>query len=166
MSRRSLAAAAVAAVMLAVPAVAQSSCDTSPAAVKEAAAIAQQGYAQWIAAEKVNNADAAGALYTDDAVLLPPGEPARVGRSAILEWYHASNRGPAALADETFTPTALARCGDMILDVSEFRGHFNVPGKGIFPFHGKNMVIWKKDADGKWKLYRDMWSNIKETPAT
>ncbi len=140
-------------------------CSSSPQALKHAAAIAQQGYARWIKATQARDSQADAALYTDDAVVLPPDQAPVVGRAAIVKFYQDFNASPARLVDETFTPRALLFCGDMIVDVSEFTGHVEVPGKGLIPFHGKNMVVWKKDTDGDWKLQRDMWSDIREPAA-
>jgi uncharacterized protein (TIGR02246 family) len=142
-----------------------SACSSSPEAVKQAAAITQQGYARWIAATQARDSQADTDLYTDDAVVLPPNQDPVMGKAAILKFYQDFNAGPARLADETFTPRALLLCGDTMIDVSEFTGHVDVPGKGLIAFHGKNMVVWKKDKDGAWKLQRDMWSDIREPAA-
>lgn len=140
-------------------------CSSSPQAVKQAAAIAQQGYARWIAATQKHDSQADADLYTEDAVVLPPGQAPVMGKGAILEFYKKFNADPATLVDEAFTPRALLACPDMIVDVSEFTGHVDVPGKGLIAFHGKNMVVWRKDKDGAWKLQRDMWSDIREPAA-
>ncbi len=139
-----------------------SPCSSSPQAVKQAAAIAQQGYARWIAATQARDSQADADLYTEDAVVLPPDQGPVVGKQAILKFYQDFNASPVRLLDETFTPRALLVCGSIIIDVSEFTGHVDVPGKGTIAFHGKNMVVWKKDKDGAWKLQRDMWSDIRE----
>jgi uncharacterized protein (TIGR02246 family) len=140
-------------------------CSSSPQAVKEAAAIAQHGYARWIAATQARDSQADADLYTEDAVVLPPGQAPVMGKAAILAFYKKFNAEPATLVDETFTPLALLLCGDTIIDVSEFTGYVEVPGKGRIAFHGKNMVVWKKDREGVWKLQRDMWSDIREPAA-
>ena len=30
---------------------------------------------------------------------------------------------------------------------------------GAMKYEGKYLVVWKKQEDGSWKLYRDMWSS-------
>jgi uncharacterized protein (TIGR02246 family) len=118
------------------------------------------GYKQWIAA--ANRKDAAGlaALYDQDAVLLPPREKPQVGKAAIAEWYKHYVADPRFVPfTETFDSNSFHVVGDIAIDTSDFDGDATRNGKTIH-FHGKNLVLWKKQKDGSWKIFRDMWDEI------
>ncbi|MCH7806619.1 MAG: DUF4440 domain-containing protein [Proteobacteria bacterium] len=102
-----------------------------------------------------NAGDAAGVgtLYTEDAMLLPPGGPAVSGNEAMVAfWRELMASGLAGIElidDEVFGMGNTATA----------RGHFvgfDADGNEIGT--GKYMVVWKKDG-GAWKLHRDIWNN-------
>jgi uncharacterized protein (TIGR02246 family) len=126
----------------------------SEATVREAIA---HTYERYVAAAKRHDALALAALYDDSAMLIPPGRDPIVGREGIIKEYRAFASSPGNLVDETFTSIALTTSASYAVDVSTFAGHWNVPGKGPRPFRGKNMVVWKRERGGSWKIYRDMW---------
>ena len=109
-------------------------------------------------AEAFNGGDSAGvaALYTADAALFPPGAARVDGRAAIQAfWQGAIDDGITALSLEA---VEVEESGDLAMEVGSFS--LAVPGEGgqqttVF---GKYIVVWKKGADGVWRLYRDIWN--------
>ena len=102
-----------------------------------------------------NAGDGAGmaALYTEDAMLLPPGGESVEGRAAI----------------EAFWQSAIEELGVQVaLKTSELKSHMDAATEvGSYVFtgeggshvdHGKYVVLWKK-VDGDWKLHRDIWNS-------
>ncbi len=96
------------------------------------------------------------ALYTQDAVLLPPDGPAVEGAEAIAAFM------------ETFPPVTAFSLENVEVegmgDLAYVRGIFSmtVPpaGEGAPPVtsRGKYIDIRKRQADGRWLIYRDMFS--------
>ncbi|MFQ5889018.1 MAG: YybH family protein [Gemmatimonadota bacterium] len=133
--------------LLALPSVSlgQASSDTR-------AAIAEATEA-WEAAWNAGDGAGIAALYTDDAMLLPPGSEPIEGREAIQAfWQSAVESGSQAELKmgevEDFGETAI-----------EVRGSYVVTGAdGAHLDHGKYIVVWKK-VDGSWKLHRDIWNS-------
>lgn len=117
----------------------------------------EQREAAYFHAFKNKDADALANLYDENAMLMPPGHATIRGRSAILTFYRDFTATPETLEDEQFRSLALDVCGNFALDVSAFSGHMQAPGKPKTEFHGKNLVIWRRQLDGSWKYYRDMW---------
>ena len=99
--------------------------------------------------------DSAGvaALYTPDAVLLPPGSPEITGTSAIQQfWQGAMDMGVAAAK---LTTVAAEELGDKTIE----QGQFVLSAADGSPLdHGKYVVIWKQH-EGHWHLYQDIFNS-------
>lgn len=101
------------------------------------------------------DAEAIGRLYTADAISEPNNQPNLRGRDAIV----ASLKGMFEQVSVTtvLTPDETKTLGDVGLD----RGTYTVtvtPKVGAPPTssQGRYMVVFKKDTDGSWKVWRDM----------
>src|SRR5579884_1314167 len=130
--------------------------NTSEVQVRKAIA---EGYRQWISAVQKKDVNAVAALYTEDAVMLPPNQPAVSGREAIRHFYEDFYRSPGTLLNEEFTTTSLELRGDMAIETADFSGDVQLPDKGKISFKGKNLVVWQKQKNGAWMLFRDAWNS-------
>lgn len=89
-------------------------------------------------------------LYTEDALLLPPGRDVR-GREGAVRWFYAP---PARRPREHHLQAEALRIhGDIATDV----GHWNVVNAAGEEFRGRYLVVWRKDDDGRWRMMYDMW---------
>lgn len=109
--------------------------------------------ANWVKA--ANDPAAFTSFYAQDAVLLPPGGPMATGKEAIGEtWQHLMAQPGFAL---TFAPTKVdvARSGDLAYEIGNYT--LTVKDKRGRPqmSKGKYLVVWAKQADGKWKAVVD-----------
>jgi ketosteroid isomerase-like protein len=98
-------------------------------------------------------------FYVDDVVLLPPSEPAVVGKGAVrIYWSKAMKQVTtlegASLFDEiiVFGDWAYARGkyegrSRLTSDGREFEDRLNFSG------------LWRRDSDGSWRIARDMWNS-------
>lgn len=111
-------------------------------------------------AEAFNNGDAAAiaALYTEDAILLPPGAPLIRGKAAI----------EAQLAKEAgggFKIEIVSLESPSQGDTGYNLGTFTVKdANGTVVDTGKFIEIWKR-ANGEWKLYADIYNSDVPPPA-
>ena len=102
------------------------------------------------------------ASYTEDAVTMMPGYPAWRGRSEM-----AANGSKffetVKLSDVKFNTTDVDIAGDYAIETGTYE--MTVTPKGAKPMadKGKYLTIWKKQADGSWKIYRDI-SNTSLSP--
>lgn len=121
----------------------------SPALADDAADIQAQDEA-FQAAFNASDAAAVAALYTEDAVALPPGGPMVRGREAIQEMWQGALDG--GLADLALMPGEIEVTGDTAWEMSTMSGMLSDE-----PISGKYVVVWKKDGD-TWLLHRDIWN--------
>ncbi|MEI7898195.1 MAG: DUF4440 domain-containing protein [bacterium] len=92
------------------------------------------------------------AYYTEDAMILYPNTDAVKGREAILAAF--STLG----TDINVTPTILDISGkdDLAYVVGTVKMETNAK---VELDHGKYIEIWKKQADGKWKVVYDIFNS-------
>ena len=117
------------------------------------------GYLHWIDATQAKDVNAVLVLYTDDAVVLPDHENMITGRAAIRGFYERWYSSKGKLVKQQFEETSIFMGGaDVAIETADYSGTMNVGGKDVL-FKGKNMVVWKKDAEGSWKIFRDIWNS-------
>src|SRR5438552_5953511 len=140
--------------LLSVPVLAS---DDEEARIKTAV---EDRYKEWIAAANKKDAVALTELYDENAVLMPKEEEPVIGKAAIGEYYKK------LVADPHFVPFTLTLnwnsfhvVGDIAMATSVFEGDVTRDGKQTH-FRGKNLLVWKKQKDGSWKIFRYMFDEI------
>ena len=132
----------------------------APSQAEDVAAI-KSGVEQYVAV--VGDASASVALFTDDGVLMPPNEPAVIGKEAMLS-YNQAFWGQFT-EELTLSPEEVEVAGDWAFA----RGTAAVtytPKAGGQPTEdtGKWLQIWRRGADGSWKLAHDIWNSDQPLP--
>jgi uncharacterized protein (TIGR02246 family) len=94
------------------------------------------------------------ALYAEDATLLPPNRSAVQGRAAIQAYLESDS--PLS----NFQIQILELDGRMDLAYTREMVTFTLHSSGAAPSEGRSkvMAIWRKMADGSWKVLRDTWN--------
>lgn len=144
---------------IAVGLIALSACQPPPPAdtTVDMAAIRANG-AEWDKSYNSGNADAIVALYSDDAVLMPPGAPAASGKTA-MKTFLAANIAESAAAGLTLAIDANAATAGASGDLGWRSGTFTVSDKaGATVDTGKWLEVWHKTGD-KWHITRDIWNS-------
>ena len=130
-------------------------------ASKEEAAIRAITQA-WQKGYNAGDAKAVAALYSEQAVLLPPGAPAAKGNAAILA-YLTKDTADAAKAGVSLSIDPKSDVG-ISGDLAWESGTYSVKAKsGATVEAGKFLAVYKKSS-GKWHLIRDTW-NADAAPA-
>lgn len=122
----------------------------------------KEGLDAWEAAFNAGDGKALADLYTEAAVLLPPGAERIEGRGKIAEfWQGAIDSG---LADPDLEAVEVVESGDLAYEVGKLS--ITAPGEDgePTPVSGKYIVIWQRGDDGEWRLHRDIW-NMSPTPS-
>lgn len=104
--------------------------------------------------EAIARGDAEGAareVYSEDAVILPPGADIVRGRDDIVGfWRDAASALKLERAD--LTTVELHRAGDFVHQIG--RASLVLGGQEV---HGKYTVLWKQEG-GRWKWHVDCWN--------
>lgn len=110
----------------------------------------------WEKAYNAGDAKAVAALYTEDALLLPPGAPGVHGRAAILAFF-TRDIAQSKAAGAVFVvnrKTDVGVSGSMGWE----SGTYTVMVKGAVVDSGKFLSVSRKE-NGKWLYLRDTWNS-------
>ena len=118
---------------------------------------------EFITVHNTNDAARLAELYSDDAVLMLPNEPARVGNQAVQSSFQGSFdqfTAELSLASDEVQVTA-----DLAFD----RGTYTIKltpksGGEVIEDNGKWIVILQKQPDGSWKIARDIGNSDNPPP--
>jgi uncharacterized protein (TIGR02246 family) len=104
--------------------------------------------------QRFANGDATGmaSLYTQDALLMPPGAPVQQGHNAIgTFWKMVMEMG---IKSARLTTKQIDELGETAVEV----GEYELGGQdGQSIDRGKYIVVWKKEK-GNWRLDKDIWN--------
>ncbi len=142
-----------------------------PQAETEAAAEAEYDAPDFAAMNEAYDAaissgdtEAFGMFYAEDAVSMPPNEPPLVGRPAIVAYaaedFAAMSGSLASQSEGSYVMGGVA----VEWGTYSFSGAM-VDSDVTVSEDGKYVAIWERQADGSWRIVRDIW-NLNAAPQT
>jgi uncharacterized protein (TIGR02246 family) len=128
-----------------------------PAQGQDAVRVAiEKRAAEFSAAFNRGDVKAVAAMYTEDAIALPPDADIVRGRTAIEKlWTDAMASGMKSI---TFTVLDVQSSGDLAVETGRAAIGLQPAGKPVTTQTGKYVVVWQRGADGQWRLLRDIWN--------
>ncbi len=108
--------------------------------------------------------EALAELYDEDAIRMPAEAPPQIGKEAIREWFRLEAEGDVVQIDNVVRDAqAFGDWGYMWGDATGLL----TPRDGSEPrvVHAKWMSVVRRQADGSWKTYRDIYNTNEPTPA-
>ena len=113
--------------------------------------------AEWANAFNAGDAATLAAMYSEDAVIYPPGMPPVQGRAGVQEVFQGyidTGASGDLHGQETFIE------GDLAYKV----GHYSLKNADGSPMdEGSYLEVWRK-IDGQWWFVRDMWNSDLPAP--
>ena len=111
----------------------------------------------WGAAFKARDLARTMAFLTEDAVLIPPNEPAVVGAEAIAAWSERMFDA-VTIKEIDITVGGVRVAGDWA--VSHGVWHMTMSaGDTEFSDSTRYVIIWERQDDGAWKVSHDVWNS-------
>jgi uncharacterized protein (TIGR02246 family) len=130
---------------------------SSDTRVTDEAAVRQLD-AQWSKAAGANDVEAVVSYYSDDASLLPPNAPIVTGKPAIRAVW-STLLGPGVSLSWQPTGVEVARSGELAYVMGTYADTAKDDKGNTVSDHGKLVEVWKKQADGKWKVVADIYNS-------
>lgn len=116
----------------------------------------------WVAHER-GDALALAALVTEDAVLMVPGFPDVVGRSAIqaaAEQMFASTR----ISDFHVKQREIKVISDMAYELAWYSETLRAQAGSSNSVDGRYLIVWKRGTDNRWQIHRNLFNFASAVP--
>ena len=110
--------------------------------------------------ESVKNGDSAAFLncYTKNACMMPAGSPKLCTTASMMQFFNGARK--MGIASMNLQTLEVSGSKDLVVEEGIYE-MFTQDGKSVDK--GKYLTTWKQE-DGKWKLYRDMFSSDMPPP--
>ena len=110
-------------------------------------------------AAQAKDVDRAISNYAEDAVWLPPNSPSVQGKQAIRAGWSQLLAIPGLSIDWHIEKVDVSRAGD--LAYTYYKYQMTIPGQDgkAIADHGKDLAVWKKQSDGRWKMIADTFNS-------
>jgi uncharacterized protein (TIGR02246 family) len=142
-----------------------SACAPAPPDLQAEQAALMQVSREWAQAAATGDAERIASYWADDAVVMPPDQPAIVGKAAILEFVRASLAIPGFSVTWEPEQASVAGSGDIGYLIERNQFTLKDASGTLLTLHGKSATVWRKDSTGAWKCVVDIW-NDNPPPAT
>jgi uncharacterized protein (TIGR02246 family) len=109
--------------------------------------------ADWVKAAAAKNAEQFASFYADDGTLMAPGAPMTTGRVAVQKAVAGLMALPGFAL--TFAPTTVDVGGDGAYEIGDYSLTTNDAKGTPQTAKGKYVVLWRRQADGKWRVRLD-----------
>jgi ketosteroid isomerase-like protein len=115
--------------------------------------------AQWSKAAGAKDVDKTVSYYSEGAIVMPPNAPSATTKEAIRTVWKDLLTSPGVAISWKTTKVEVAKSGDMAYSSGTYELTMNdASGKPVND-RGKYLVVWEKQADGKWKCGADTWNS-------
>lgn len=109
------------------------------------------------AALNAKDAKAAAALYAEDAVLIPPGEPIVQGRPAIEEYWRGAIES-GGIRDVSVETMDAHSSGSLGYETGSFVLTVNGPDGEPMVDRGRYVELLRRESDGTWRSTHGIWN--------
>jgi ketosteroid isomerase-like protein len=150
--------------MTAAPQMQKSTEPATPTPVAGTDAAAHQAHEAYLSAINSNSLQSLLAIVTNDVVFLSPNEPVLVGKDAVRAWSQEYLKVFTIHWDKAVSEFTVA--GEWAFERYSYKQNDKPRGGGASVTDtGKGLIIYHRDADGKWRVARDAWNSDLPLPA-
>ena len=113
----------------------------------------------WMDAIAAKDVEKAISFWAEDAVVMPQGQPAVLGKIALRAWATEMMKIPGFNIRWVTTQVKVASGGDMAYALAKTTTSLTGPDGKPMSIPGKAVTVWRKEADGSWKCVVDTWND-------
>src|SRR5438034_11529403 len=122
--------------------------------------------AKWSAAAGAKDVDKTVSYYSEDAVVMPPNAPSAKTRETIRSAWKEMLTTPGAAISWKATKVEVAKAGDLAYVSGTYEETMtDASGKPVKD-RGKYVELFKKQANGTWKVIVDIWNSDLPVPTS
>jgi uncharacterized protein (TIGR02246 family) len=118
----------------------------------------------YVKAMLAGDAKAIAALYTEDAVEMPPNVPSFKGRAAIEQYYVKLFSGGTKVGQFALTHLESRAVGDTGYDVGSYQQSMNPPGQTTATSDTGKYVVILRRSQGAWKIAYAIYNSDQAPP--
>lgn len=96
--------------------------------------------------------------WTEDAIVIPPGLPAVVGKAALREYVESSMKIPGFGITWTSTDVTFSPDGNLAYMMNTNEVRMNAADGTPATTAGRAVTIWRREPDGEWRCVVDIWN--------
>ena len=137
--------------------------ESDPASETEALLQADQAWSQMAEAQDWEGFFAG---FADNAVMLAPNAPIAEGREGIHKFLDALINAPGFSVKWTPTHAFIAESGELGYTFGTDVMTMDGPDGKLVTENGKYATVWRKDAEGSWKVVLDMFNTSQPLPGS
>ncbi|MGE5175126.1 MAG: YybH family protein [Hyphomicrobiales bacterium] len=131
----------------------------------ERSAIRQRDLDWAAAAGEGKDLDRIVSYWSDDAIVLPPGEPAVSGKPAIRDFMARSLQTPGFRVSWEPIQISLSPRASMAYMFEKYQITLDDSTGTARTTYGKGLSVWRKDADGTWRCVASAWNVDPQIPS-
>src|SRR5438552_15007918 len=115
--------------------------------------------AKWSKDAGAKDVDKTVSYYAEEAVVMPPNASSATTKEAIRSAWKEMLTSPGAAINWKATKVEVAKAGDLAYVSGTYEQTMTDPSGKPAKDRGKYVEIFKKQADGTWKVVADIWNS-------
>jgi uncharacterized protein (TIGR02246 family) len=112
----------------------------------------------WAQAAAAKDLEKVLSFWSDDARVVPPGQPAVIGKEALREYVSGAFAVPGFAIQWETSDFVVSASGDMAYGLGTNVVTFNGADGKTITERGRAVTVWRKDPGGAWKCVIDTWN--------
>lgn len=122
---------------------------------------------QWAQAAAENeDVELIVSFWSDDALVIPPGQPPIVGKEALRAMVASNMEIPGFAVSWEADDMEISPDGRMAYMYGTNQFTFPDGDGNLVTSHGRALTVWRKGPDGQWKCVIDIWNAAPNPDAT
>ena len=115
--------------------------------------------AEWAeAASRGKDVEKIISYWTDDALIVPPGQPVVEGKAAIRTFVTESIKIPGFKIHWRSEKVLFSPDGKLAYMRATNETNLAGPDGNLMTFAGRGVTVWRRESDGQWRCAVDIWN--------